>query len=316
MHVVHAMDVWLGVQESERSDMDEHELPRRGFLMMTAALAGAASPRSLRALVDSHLARQTTPGGRSAGIRLGIASYSLRKFPREKAIEMIKQLRTPYVNFKSVHLPYELSAQQLADARREIEAAGLQIVGGGTITFDKDTDEDVQRYFDYAKAAGMPLIVGTCAPNVLPRVERFVKRYDIKVAIHNHGPEDKHFPSPYDVLKYVRDMDRRVGLCMDIGHATRAGADIVQAAADAGARLLDIHAKDLRDAKVKESQCIVGEGVLPIPELFRQLESMNYPGFVNLEYEIDADDPLPGMKQSFAYMRGVLAGEHVGSARS
>lgn len=292
--------------------MSEHELPRRSFLKMTAAFAGMVMhPQAARALVGAPMTRRGAP--RTDGVRLGIASYSLRQFPRDKAIEMIKQLRTPYVNLKSVHLPYELSPQQIADARREVEAAGLQIVGGGTITFGKDTDEDVQHYFDYAKAAGMPLIVGTCAPNVLPRIERFAKRYDIKVAIHNHGPEDKHFPTPYDVLNRVRDLDARVGLCMDIGHATRAGADIVKAAADAGPRLLDIHAKDLRNANAKESQCVVGEGVLPIPELFRQLEAMRYPGYVNLEYEIDADDPLPGMKQSLAYMRGVLAGEHATS---
>lgn len=296
--------------------MPEGHLPRRNFLKMAAVLAGAARPDSVRGLLRASPGRLANTAAAGTSIRLGVASYSLRKFPRERAIEMIKQLRTPYVNFKSVHLPYELAPQQLADARREIEAAGLQVVGGGTITFGKDTDGDVQRYFDYAKAAGMPLIVGTCAPEVLPRVERYVKQYDIKVAIHNHGPEDKHFPSPYDVLKHVRDLDPRVGLCMDIGHATRAGADIVQAAADAGPRLLDIHAKDLRDPKARDSQCIVGEGVLPIPELFRKLEAIRYAGYVNLEYEIDADDPLPGMKQSFAYMRGVLAGEHAGAARS
>jgi hypothetical protein len=27
-----------------------------------------------------------------------------------------------------------------------------------------------------------------------------------------------------------------------------------------------------------------------------------------LEYEINADNPVPGMEKSFAYMRGVLAG--------
>ena len=297
--------------------MRERDVPRRSFLKMSAVLAGAATtrPNALRTFFSASTRYGSALARRAAGVRLGIASYSLRKFPLDKAIELIKELRTPYVNLKSVHLPYELSAEQLADARREIEAAGLQIVGGGTITFGKDTDEDVQHYFEYARAAGMPLIVGTCAPSVLARIERFVKRYDIKVAIHNHGPEDKHFPSPYDVLEHVHDMDPRVGLCMDIGHATRAGADIVRAAADAGPRLLDIHAKDLRDTKAKESQCIVGEGVLPIPELFRQLAAMGYAGYVNLEYEIDADDPLPGMKQSFAYMRGVLAGEHNSGAR-
>ena len=246
------------------------------------------------------------------GVRLGVASYSLRKFTRAQVIEMVKALGTPYINLKSVHLPYELPPDERAAARREIEAAGLQIVGGGTITFDEDSDDGVRKYFEYAKAAGMPVIVATADPPILPRIERFAKQYDIKVAIHNHGPEDKRFPSPYDVLKHVRNMDPRMGLCIDIGHTVRTGTDVVRAVADAGPRLLDMHAKDLRDLTAKGSQCIVGEGAIPIAEIFRQLEAMRFAGYVNLEYEIDADDPLPGMKQSFAYMRGVLAG--LGSA--
>ncbi len=237
-----------------------------------------------------------------------MASYSLRNFPRDKAIEMVKALGTPYVNFKSVHLPFELSPDHLAAARREIETAGLQIVGGGVITFERDTDEDVEKYFAYAKAAGMPLIAAHAAPALLPRIERFAKQYDIKVAIHNHGPEDKNFPSPYDALKHIRNMDRRMGLCIDIGHTVRTGTDVVRAIADAGPRLLDMHAKDLRDLTAKASQCIVGEGAIPIAAIFEQLETIGYGGYVNLEYEIDVDDPLPGMKQSFAYMRGALAG--------
>jgi sugar phosphate isomerase/epimerase len=237
-----------------------------------------------------------------------VASYSLRNFSRAKAIEMVKALGTPYINLKSVHLPYELSLEELAAARHEIEGAGLHIVGGGVITFEQDTDEDVGKYFAYAKAAGMQLIAAHADAQTLPRIERFAKRYDIKVAIHNHGPEDKRFPSPYDALKHVRNMDRRMGLCIDIGHTVRAGTDVVRAIADAGPRVLDMHAKDLRDRTTAASQCIVGEGVIPIAAILQQLETIGYQGYVNLEYEIDADDPLPGMKQSFAYMRGALAG--------
>ncbi|MFL5551762.1 MAG: sugar phosphate isomerase/epimerase family protein, partial [Gemmatimonadaceae bacterium] len=181
------------------------------------------------------------------------------------------------------------------------------IVGGGTITFESDTDDGVRKYFDYAKASGMPLIVCTCKPAILARVEKFAKQYDIRVAIHNHGPEDENFPSPYDALRAVKGMDPRMGLCIDLGHTVRTGTDVVRAIADAGPRLLDMHAKDLRDLKVAESQCIVGEGKMPIPEILRQLRKSRYAGYVNLEYEIDADNPLPGMKQSLAYMRGVLA---------
>jgi sugar phosphate isomerase/epimerase len=297
--------------------MSDQNVPRRSFLKFAALGAASAVFTKDSYGLEEPLTPARTGGSHSkakeVGVKLGVASYSLRNFPRAKAIEMTKALGTPYINLKSVHLPYESSAAEIAAARREIEAAGLQIVGGGTITFEKDTDDDVQRYFEYAKAAGMPVMVSTCNPAFLPRVEKFAKRYDIKVALHNHGPEDTNFPSPYDVLKAVKRMDARMGLCMDIGHTVRTGTDPVRAAADAGPRLLDMHAKDLRDLKVKESQCIVGEGQMPIAALFRQLQKMRYPGYVNLEYEIDADDPLPGMKQSMAHMRGVLAGLSVRS---
>lgn len=299
--------------------MTDKSLPRRSFLTAAATgIAGAAvgiasAPAMLEAAArtSSHTAaRRAAQGAASVatGIKLGVASYSLREFPLDKALEMIKSLRTPYVNFKSVHVPYEKTPAELAELRKKVEAAGFQIVGGGTITFDKDTDADVEKYFAYARNAGMPTIVCTMEHPILPRVEKFAKQYDIKVAIHNHGPEDKHFPSPYDVLKAVKGMDPRMGLCMDIGHATRAGANIVQAALDAGPRLHDLHIKDLADGTAKDSQVAVGEGKLPIPALFRALQTINFPGYVNLEYEINAKDPLPGMQVSFAYMRGVLAG--------
>ena len=295
--------------------MTDQRVPRRSFLATAAAtVTGAAlGVAGAPALLRASAPRAALDGERAAGavapaIKLGVASYSLREFPLDKALEMIKALRTPYVNFKSVHVPYEKSPAELAALRTQIEAAGFQIVGGGTITFDKDTDADVERYFAYAKAAGMPTMVSTCNPAVLPRVEKFAKQYDIKVAIHNHGTEDKHYPSPYDVLKYVKGMDSRMGLCIDIGHTVRTGTDVVKAVLDAGPRLHDMHAKDLADTTSKDSQVAVGEGRIPIPAIFRALQTIKYPGYVNLEYEINAKDPLPGMQVSFAYMRGVLAG--------
>jgi len=280
---------------------------RRTFLKAGAAGTFAAiTPWT--AVVSSPPGPLSVPERGNDALKLGVASYSLRNFPRAKVIEMVQALGTPFINLKSVHLPYELPPGELAAARREIEAAGLQIVGGGTITFGTDSDDDVRRYLDYGKAAGMPARVATADPAILPRAERIAKQNDRRVATHNHGPEDKHFPSPYDVLKQVRNMDPRMGLCIDIGHTVRTGTDVVRAVADAGPRLLDMHAKDLRDLTAKGSQCIVGEGAIPIGAIFEQLQAMRYAGYVNLEYEIDPDDPLPGMKQSFAYMRGVLAG--------
>ena len=273
---------------------------------LTAASALAVKRLGAPTLLGGHLGVSSQTD--DLGPKLGVASYSLRNFPREQAIEMTRSLGVRYINFKSVHLAYDAPPTEFATARAQLAAAGLELVGGGMITFETDTDEGVKKYFDYAKAAGMPVIVCTCKASMLPRIEKFVREYDIKIAIHNHGPEDPNFPSPYDVLKAVKGLDQRVGLCIDWGHTVRAGADVVRATADAGARLHDMHAKDLHDFSSVDSQCIVGEGKMPVAEIFSRLRSMRYPGYVNLEYEIEPDNPLPGMKQSIAYMRGTVAG--------
>jgi sugar phosphate isomerase/epimerase len=244
----------------------------------------------------------------SAGFHLGVATYSLREFQRGLAIKMIQQLGTPYVSIKEFHLPYRSSPEELARGRKDFESAGLKIMSGGNIGFPNDDPQDIRRYFEYAKMAGMPMIV--CAPTHqnVGKIESFVKEYNIKAAIHNHGPEDKHFPSPQSVLEVVKNMDPRMGLCMDVGHSARAGADLVKSITEAGPRLLDLHIKDLKDSKDVRSQCAVGEGVLPIAGILKQLQKIGYRGCVNMEYEIHSGDPLPGMRASLAYMRGVLAG--------
>jgi sugar phosphate isomerase/epimerase len=289
--------------------MPNDEIPRRTFLKWSAlGAAGVALTDCATANTAPSVRAVTDKPSQDSWVKLGVASYSLRNFPRQQAIEMTRSLGVRYINFKSVHLAYDAPPTEFATARAELIGAGLELVGGGLITFETDTDDGVRKYFDYAKAAGMPLIVFTSKPNLLPRIEKFARQYDIKTAIHNHGPEDPDFPSPYDALKAIKGMDPRMGLCIDLGHTVRAGSDPVRAIADAGPRLLDMHAKDLRDFKTVESQCVVGEGKMPIAEIFRELRAMRYSGYVNLEYEIEPDNPLPGMRQSFSYMRGALSG--------
>jgi sugar phosphate isomerase/epimerase len=246
------------------------------------------------------------PGWRSEDkIRLGVASYSLRKFKRAQAIEMVKACGTPYVNIKSFHLDYKLSPEELAAGRKEFDDAGLKVVGSGNNNIG--AEKDIAPLFEYAKHARFDLLVIAPKPDLLPAIEEAVKKTGIAVAIHNHGPEDKQFPAPSDALKRIKNMDPRVGLCVDIGHTTRTGKDVVQEIADAGARVLDLHMKDLKDLMNAKTQVPVGDGKMPVAEIFKQLVKQNFAGYANLEYEIDADDPLPGMKKSFDFMRKVAA---------
>ena len=240
-------------------------------------------------------------------IRLGIASYTFRSFDSAHLIDFTHQLKTPLLNLKDVHLPMT-PLDQVAAKAAEYRAAGFTLTAAGNVTFDKDDDADIRAKFEYIKAAGIPIIVGIPTHQNLPRMEKFVKEYDLKHAIHNHGPEQKDFPSPFDVLAAVRNMDPRIGLCIDLGHSLRAGADVVAAIHAAGPRLFDIHIKDLADVTSRESQVAVGEGVMPVLAIFEALLQIKYRGNVDLEYEIHSDNPMPGVVESFAYMRGVLAG--------
>jgi len=276
------------------------KLSRRNFLH-AAAVAAAAPALSF--------AEPKPASGAPSPVKLGIATYTFRNFTRAQFIPWLKQLRVVSLNCKDVkdHLPMDATAEQ--QAQSDYRAAGLELHAAGTIYFPKDEDDDIRAKFEYCKRAGIKVIVaGDPAPATLPRIEKFVKEYDIKIAVHNHGPEDKIYPSPIDVLKDIKNMDPRMGCCIDVGHCVRAGTDPVEAIHAAGARLHNMHVKDLTSFTDKESQVPVGQGKIPFREIFEALAKIKYPGWVDLEYEIHGDDPLPGVTESLAYMRGVLSG--------
>ena len=295
------MDIW----PNRSYDAPIMSFTRREFLR-TSAAAGAlvASPASL---LNAQTKESETRG---RPIELGIASYTFRNFDRAKVIEFMKELNLKNLNAKDVkdHLPMsppEATQQAVAD----YTANGIKLTAVGAVYFPKNDDDDIRAKFDYAKRAGVRLIVaGDPAPETLPRIEKFVKEYDIRFAIHNHGPEDKIWPSPMDVLKAVGNMDPRMGSCIDVGHCERAGTNVVDAIKAVGPRLFDVHMKDLTDFHSKESQVAVGDGILPVRGIFEALIAIRYKGYVDLEYEIHGDDPMPGVTKSIAYMRGVLAG--------
>jgi sugar phosphate isomerase/epimerase len=280
------------------------QLSRRNFVV-SGAMAAAATlvPASTAA------ASSSAPDPSPAPVRLGLASYTFRNFTRAQLIGFMKDLNLDDLNAKDAkdHLPMDPAAE--AQALADYKAAGIRLHAAGTISLSTDSDDDMRGKFEYLKRAGIGVMVaGDPTPQDLPRVEKFVREYDIRVAIHNHGPEDKMWHSPLDVLKVVGNMDPRIGCCIDVGHAARAGTDVVEAIHTVGPRLFNMHMKDLTDFSSKESQVTVGDGKMPVRGIFEALITIQYRGFVDLEYEVHADNPMPGVSKSFAYMRGVLAG--------
>jgi sugar phosphate isomerase/epimerase len=274
---------------------------RRRFLGTAAAAAAWTSLGRVPGADSAPLA------GRSGGrLKLGLASYSMREFPLDQALAWAKLMGVTYMTFKDVHIPRTDPPEATRALRAKIEAAGITIMGGGTITIPNDPAK-IKKEFEYAKNAGFPLIFVDPDPGALDTLEEMAKTYDIRVAIHNHGPENKNWPRPQDAYAAVKSRDKRLGLCIDIGHTLRTGTDPVQACRECRDRLYDMHVKDLAVKTAKESQVEVGRGVIDFPGLFKTLIEIGYQGQVGLEYEIKSKDPLPGMIESMAYMRGVLA---------
>ncbi len=272
---------------------------KTGVAASVAALAGAGLGKSLGAVTKPE--REANDG-----LKLGIASYTFRKFTLDQAIEMTRQTGLKYINLKDVHLPLNSSTEQRQEARRKIEAAGLTLMGGGVI-YMKNDDAQIQRIFDYAKDAGMPVIVCSPVPDALDTVEKMARQTGIVIAIHNHGPTDKTYPSPMDVFNMVKNRDPLMGICMDVGHTVRIGVDPAECIEKCGDRLHDMHVKDVTEAAPKGQNIAVGRGVIDIVGIFKSLAARKFPYHIGLEYEANADNPMPGVLESVGYMRGVLA---------
>ena len=300
--------------------MREKEQTRRQFLQVAgvgaASLAGAsgcfgaqARPSSAEERGRFEIRNPKFVGAvRELPVRrfeLGLASYTLRKFKLDETLAMTKRVGLKYICFKSFHLPLDSTQAEIKAVVAKVKKAGLRLYGGGVISMNSEAE--VHRAFDYAKAAGMKIITGVPKYELLTLVNKKVQQYDIKVAIHNHGPGDKNYPTPASAYERIKGLDKRIGLCNDIGHTQRAGVDPSQSAEMFADRLLDVHMKDVSAATAKGQGVEVGRGVIDIPKFLRTLLKINYSGVVAFEYEKDADDPIAGLAESVGYVRGVLA---------
>lgn len=238
-------------------------------------------------------------------LNIGVATYTLRTLPTDAAITVLKRLGVGTCSLKDSHLPMKATPDELKAIVAKFRAAGVEPLSCGNVGMKND-ETSVRAAFEYAKAAGIPTMV--CAPplDAIPLLDKLVKEFDIKLALHNHGPEDKNFPTPYEAYKAAKGFDKRIGLCVDVGHCARAGADPAKAIRDCKDRVFDIHLKDVSVVAKNGKPIEVGRGGLDIPSILRALQAIEFTGNVGFEYEKDANDPVLGLAESVGYVRGVL----------
>lgn len=236
---------------------------------------------------------------------LGVAGYTFHKFDLTKTLETLQRADVKYLCIKDFHLPFKSTDAEIKAFHEKLAEYG--VVGYGVGPIYMRSKEEVDNAFEYAKRVGVRLIVGVPNYEMLPYVNEKVAEYDMQYAIHLHGPDIELFPDADDVWENVKDLDPRMGMCLDIGHNRRNGKDPVADLEKYHSRVFDIHLKDVTGATKLGYSVEVGRGILDIPGFVRMLRKVKYTGVVSLEHERNMDDPFMGIAESIGYFRGVVA---------
>lgn len=217
---------------------------------------------------------------------------------------MTKKLGIQNIALRSMHMPLESSPEEIKKMAKKVRDACLDLYGAGVIYMKNK--EEVNTAFNYAKHADLDVIIGVPNYDLLDLVNENVKKHNIKLAIHNHGPGDDLYSSPINVYEKIKNLDKRIGFCIDVGHVKRIGQDPAALVERFKDRLYDIHIKDVDKATDTGESLEIGRGIIDIPNILKTLQKINYQGHVAFEYEKDENDPMPGLAESVGYVRGVV----------
>jgi inosose dehydratase len=275
---------------------------RRQFFKLAGTGILAASVSS----VYSSPGFESPPEKTTDAFSIGMAGYTFKEFTVEQTIEIMKRVRVSSLSLKDFHLPMNSNQEQIDAVLAKFKSAGITVYTLGVIYMK--TQEAVDQAFEYAKMAGVKMIVGAPNYELLTYVEKKVKAYNIRLAIHNHGPDNPLYPNATDIWDHIKDLDPGIGICIDIGHTTRDGKDPSVDIEKYSKRIYDIHIKDVDQANKEGKTVEMGRGIIDIPKFVDTLRKIKYSGKCSLEFEKDMKDPLAGIAESIGYFKGVLAG--------
>ncbi|MCX6239512.1 MAG: sugar phosphate isomerase/epimerase [Bacteroidia bacterium] len=247
---------------------------------------------------------QQPPPETDEKFKIGMAGYTFLKFDIDKALETLQRADVHYLCIKDFHLPLKSTDEQIAAFQAKLKAKGVTGYAVGPIYMK--SEGQIDSAFAYAKRVGVKLIIGVPNYDLLPYVDKKVKEYGFNYAIHLHGPDIKTYPDAEDVWNHVKDLDPRIGMCLDIGHDTRNGKDPVADLKKYKSRVFDIHIKDVTGTTKLGYSLEVGRGVINFPAFVKMLRKVGYTGVCSLEHEKDMTDPFMGIAESIGYFRGVI----------
>lgn len=267
---------------------------RRRFLAASAASVAAAGLPS------------TAWAAAGKRFQLGIQLYSLRGYSRDEALRHAKDLGFEQVEFYGGMLPIDASADQIAEVQQQVSELGLSISAHGVNGFGTDAAAN-RKIFEFASAIGIPTITADPHPDSFDNLDELVDEFDIRIAIHNHGPRHR-YNKVVDVLNAIEGHDRRIGACADLGHYIRSGEQPVDVIRALKGRLYGVHLKDFAEMKDRTEGVILGKGHLDVEGVFFAMREAEFPadGALSLEYEENPDNPLDEIRQCVAVAEAAL----------
>ena len=248
---------------------------------------------------------QQPPSETGETFKLGMAGYTFVNFDLETTLKTLKRADVHYLCIKDFHLPLNSTDDEIAAFHKKLK--DYDVTGYAVGPLYMKTEAEVDRAFEYAKRVGVKLIVGVPEYELLPYVDKKVKEYGFNFAIHLHGPDIKIYPDAEDVWNHVKELDPRIGMCLDIGHDTRNGKDPVADLKKYHTRVFDMHLKDVTAPTKLGYSLEVGRGVIDFPALVKMMRKVKYSGVISLEHEKDMKDPFMGIAESIGYFRGIVA---------
>lgn len=254
--------------------------------------------------VFSQRSEPQSPPEANEKFKVGLAGYTFVKFNLDKTLETMQKADVHYLCIKDFHLPFNSTDEEIAAFHKKL--ASKNITGYAVGPIYMKTEKEVDNAFEYAKRVGVKLIVGVPNVELLPYIDKKVKEYDFNYAIHLHGPDIELYPDADDVWKHTKDLDPRIGMCLDIGHNLRNGKDPVAALKKYHKRVFDIHIKDVTAANKEGYSVEIGRGIIDFPAFIKTLRKVKYKGVCSLEHERNMDDPFMGIAESIGFFRGVI----------
>jgi sugar phosphate isomerase/epimerase len=291
------------------------------YFLAVLICTAVALPLTLGAISGSAGEGGISRSLRYEGVRIkkfpiAVQCWTFRHFSFFEALQKIKDLGIRYVqpypgqvldkNNPGLGFDHNLPDEQIERVKSKLEDLGLSLVSYGVVGFAND-EEEMEKVFAFARKMGIRTIVTEPSYDDYSLIDKMVKKYGIRVAVHNH-PVPSKYARPETVLYRVDGLDPRIGACADTGHWMRTGVVPLEALKVLEGRIQDVHLKDLNAFGTMDAYDVpFGEGAANVHDILAELTLQDYAGFISIEHEReeDVENPSPAVEKGLAYVRSI-----------